>query len=365
MSSPTRVTTPFEFIFVSIFALICSILNLIILKKEYYKRKYEHINFISNATKYTSFLCIIFGTLYTITTIFAGLQSCCFIGRPLQVIFSPSQAIFMGFNQISRLFYCFSQKKVYSTKGYPTWLFIIMVSIGILLFLHVCVFPWIFINELCGTFNTHNTGKYPYIAQMIYAPNMEYWINIGMTIYLLWDITTLSLYVFKVLSFKKFKNENITIHNRIMSILKQIVILTILYEIGAIWCLSSSAILGSMETYGDVYESGDDHDQAKIIIASISYRCSWCFAAVMFNVSIFLMQQHNLDKYEEFLRIMYTLKVHYVCCGCRDVFVDAVEIENVLQLPQKITVVSDTRTLKLQHSNPGDLNKASMDMYDE
>ena len=135
----------------------------------------------------------------------------------------------MGFNQISRLYYCFSQSQVHSTKGYPNWLFFLVIFVGCYLVITVAVFPWLWVDVLCR--HQDDNQNYDYIAPATRddAPTMSTWIkwrNITMVVYLSWDLTTSFLYVYKVLSFRKYKEQNENIHHRIMFILKQVVILT-------------------------------------------------------------------------------------------------------------------------------------------
>ena len=158
-----RAVTPFEFAFESGFAFIATIINSIILTKEYRKRNSpEAILYISYWTKITSFSCIIFGFLYSLVSTVATLKLFCYIGKPSQIMFISVQAILMGFNQLSRLHYCFSENSVHSAKGYPKWLFVSMISIGSMILIVVLVYPWLWTNELCT--QNGNNEKYQWIS---------------------------------------------------------------------------------------------------------------------------------------------------------------------------------------------------------
>ena len=127
-SSAAQPIQAFEWGIMSTIAIIASIINLIILKKEYTKRKSTTIIFFSKWTKHTSIICIICGTLYSVITILQGMTLFCYIESAIRYLLIPIQGNFMGFNQISRLYYCFSQTSTHSTKGYSTWLFIFMIG---------------------------------------------------------------------------------------------------------------------------------------------------------------------------------------------------------------------------------------------
>ena len=319
--SSIRAVTPFEFAFQSMFAFIATIINLIILIKEYRKRtNSQNINYLSNWTKRTSFICVIFGFLYSLMSTIAPIKIFCSIGKPLQIPFISAQGVFTGFNQLARLHYCFSQSSVHSAKGYPDRLFIIMIIIGVIFMIPIQIYPWLWIDELCGSNLTQTTNnKYSWISPYVRdAPNVGLWININMVIYILWDFTTLSLYVLKVYSFRRYKQQNKEVYNRIMFILKKVVILTLLYEIPAIWSMISGTVL-------DIVARQHKDESNMVILCSILYQISWQFTSVTINLSVFLMQSHNEKEYDKFLKLFYKLRLYHVCYGCRDTFVAAGE----------------------------------------
>ena len=71
--------------------------------------------------------------------------------------------------------------------------------------------------------------------EMSSALNTNYIIPAGM-VYTSWDLTTLFLYIYKIISFRKMTQDNNqrNIFRRIKYILNRIIILTILYEIGVV-----------------------------------------------------------------------------------------------------------------------------------
>ncbi len=45
-----------------------------------------------------------------------------------------AQVVFMGMFQLTRLYLCFSNDQVHGKNGYPQWVFVVMVSLGVLYF---------------------------------------------------------------------------------------------------------------------------------------------------------------------------------------------------------------------------------------
>eukprot|EP01084_Bolivina_argentea_P254968 428753_1 len=106
----------------------------------------------------------------------------------------------MGFYQLSRLSYCFSK-----TEMYPNNIFITMYSIGVILILISLVYPLLdgLIPTHCGIDQTYNYYvKYLDFDLQPVKKILRVNFVLLMFVYLLWDITTLLLYTFKIHSFK-------------------------------------------------------------------------------------------------------------------------------------------------------------------
>ena len=336
--SSIRAVSPFEFAFEASFALIATIINLIILIRETRKRtNSQNINYLSQWTKRTSFLCIIAGFLYSIVSMIATFTIFCFIAEPLHALLICAQGVFMGFNQLARLHHCFSESSVHSAKGYnyPNWLFIIMFTIGIMTLINTSICPWFWSDRSCSA-NIAN-DEYRWISPHTRdAPGFGLWVSITMIVYILWDIATLSLYIFKILSFRRFKQQNEEVYNRIMFILKKVVILTMMYEILCVLVMASGTIADSVTlSYGD--------QSIIVILCSILYRVSWQILCVAVNLSVFLMQSHNENEYKQFLTLFYKLKIYYVCCGCMDIFITAGQ-DSKMELERKMKSTEHTKT---------------------
>eukprot|EP01084_Bolivina_argentea_P278412 475611_1 len=295
---------PIEWIIVSFMALTATVTNCIILRKELKKLRSEHVNYTTKWLKLFSLLTMICGIVYTFINFVRYFPIFCQFAAPSSYFMIANQGVFMNFYQISRIYYCFSQSKVYSKKGYPNYLFVIMYSIGVLIIIST-FYPYFFTlwNTKCGINNKYE--YFPEESDIRENPLVAIWANITQFIYIIWDIITLLLYVVKVCSFKQYQSADVIVYNRIMSILKRVLILTACYEISTVLSISIGIIRDAFI-----------NDYAMVITRCI-YRSAFFFNSVVFNFSMYMMQQHNDDEYYKFLQILHKLRVHYICCCCR------------------------------------------------
>lgn len=331
----------YQFAIVSISSFIATTINLVILCKEYRKRKSNQSNtFFNKWTKYSSFICIISGTVFTTVSIIKPLTISCKYSSPLRVVSLPTQAVFMGFNQISRLYHCFSQKQVLTTaKGYPQYLFVIMIMIGFGLIITSTVDSWFWIQHVCNDTDSVFNFKTTHSADM--PSYLSLWNTTNALIYLLWDFITLFLYVIKVRAYRN--------NHRIMMILKKIVMLTVLYEIPVVW----TQISGTMFSMND-----DEENIEPFITFFILHWTSWQLASVVINISVFLMQSHNETEYKRFLNLLHKSKMYYICCGCREIFIlnhdnpdRIINNVNETEMPQIVKVeMEDTDHLRFDRA---------------
>ena len=129
------------------------------------------------------------------------------------------------------------------------------------------------------------------------------------------------------------------VYERIMSILRRIFILTILYEFVLIFVL---LIL-------PIYDSSEYH-----VFFGMMYKIALIVLSVTANYSIFLMQQHNDEEYIKFLLILYTMKVHIFCRCCKKGILEAMEskeIEANLQAIERQKSDNDKKTENVHGQN--------------
>eukprot|EP01084_Bolivina_argentea_P239140 401924_1 len=314
----STIIQPAEWLSVSMMASIAFITSIAILIKELKKRKSEDAKFTTKWLQLFSLLAMIFGTIYTIGHITKFLPIACIFTDPLRFALLSDQYAFIGFYQLARIYYCFSQNQVHSSNGYPNWLFVIMYAIGIALCLSGSIHPWFVTiwHMQCGL---NHKGQYITKEAFIQHPLSAPLTNVSMGIYIIWDVCTLFLYLFKAYSFKKYKSEQTPVYKRIMSILTRILVLTAFYEFGMVLC----------NIVGILRDRFTDPDT--VIMMRILYSFSFLLASVIGNYSMYLMQQHNDKEYNQFLRILYKLQIHYICCCCKTAIIQAVE-ENITTL---------------------------------
>eukprot|EP01084_Bolivina_argentea_P059256 108167_1 len=280
------------------------IINATIFLKEYKKRKSAESKLTIKSLQILSMLCIIFGVLEGFSNFVIYIYGFCYFAEQIAFVFLALQCLSMGFYQLCRLYYCFSINEAYSNRGYANWLFIIMYLIGILWINAMIIGIWFLINisNYCGV-NQHIV----YIetnANYRYHPLYGIITGIYAFIYLLWDFMTLSLYIIKVISFRKYKSENIDVYKRIMSILNRILILTIFYQMTSVTLIIMTVI---EELYGRTF------------VVIIFYVGSVHLVSIAMNYSMYLMQNHNTDSYKKFLKFLYNLKLYYICCCCKSI----------------------------------------------
>lgn len=221
------------------------------------------------------------------------------------------QAIFMGFYQLDRLSYCFAQHRVYSAKGYPKWLFTMMNLFGIILFIVLIILSiisYVYDIKHCGLDINDNLNWF-YVSRGANWPlkDMKVPLVILYGLYSFWDLMTLILYASKVymMTFRKYKNENVKVYNRIMLILNRILILTILYQI---FFLSQA----TFEYFARVSALAAENES----VMTQLYFCIGAIVSISWSLSMYLMQEHNTKSYKQFLYLLDALKFDYIFCFC-------------------------------------------------
>lgn len=249
-----------------------------------------------------------------------------------------TQIISMGYYQLSRLKYCFSNDQIHSTKGYPKWLFIFMYVLGIILCINWIL--WMTSTNLsaddpgtlfsfCGIKTRSN---YEFHQSLITTFNIQWreiWGIILAGFYLIWDLFTLSLYVYKIRAFRKFSesHKNEAVNKRISSILHKIFILTMFYEIVALMVI----LLMIPAEY--VFDFS----------IWVTYDLIACIISPTFLYAMHLMMEHNKERYFEFLQRIYYLKLHWICCKYRYIVIDQIE-----EFESNLAVMIESNTIKHQ-----------------
>ena len=297
--------SPEEWMPGTILYIIATITSLKLLMFEVKKRKRMNASFTTKSLQYSSIICMtaafIVNLIYSINDFYV---LCNFISV-LAVIALAVQMVFMGFYQLARLHYCFANDKIYSNKGYPNWVFNVMIIIGILLIIHFAIFGMFYpdmhpLNIKCGI---NSKLEFYYIPlQIISAQYYGVWLLVNSLSFLAWDITTVSLYYHKIRYLSSgIKNKDERIYKRVLSILYRVFITTLFYEISMFVLTSVLGIVIALT------------DSIWIIGICSSITVAFCTNAV--SISIFLMMDHNKSEYIEFLKIIKKLRLNWLCCG--------------------------------------------------
>eukprot|EP01084_Bolivina_argentea_P259433 437740_1 len=318
-------------------------INCLVLNNECKKRKNTDIVFINKVLKVLPLLSMVSGVLFGLFGFVSPFYGFCHFSYPIGFSVAFHQLVFMGLFQISRLYYCFAQSQVHSNKGYPNWAFNIMYIIGILIMIDTTVGIWI-VNHIpfvCGI-----NKEYTFYAKFsnsgyFVGPLFTPWYTISSLIYLLWDMITLILYTNKVISFRKYKSQQIEVFNRIMAILNRILILTLFYEIASAMTIIAMSIHGLIPT------------NAYYVLQTVGSG----LASTAASCSMFLMQQHNTSEYTQFLAILYKYGLYNVCCCFKsrikndlEVYFGDNEKENMKKENPMCDDTIEDITVKQQHS---------------
>ena len=231
----------------------------------------------------------------------------------------------MGLFQLSRLYYCFANDKIHTKKGYPKWLFYVMVIWGILYFISSSLDNGVTAEAFFSKCEyDKNLNIYYYRIERL-INQIWVWSLLNRIAFLAWDLSTLCLFLHKIRSFTKQRSSNQAhahVHQRVMSILYKISILTIFYELAG-----TPGMLG--EIYFQVW--GWDRFSSALIYAS------QVFWPVATSYAIVLMLEHNKKEYAIFLKRTYKYKLHWICCCFRFIVIEQI---NQLDGDQEIKKLS-------------------------
>ena len=275
----------------------------IILRCEIQKRRQLRVKFTTKWFKFFSIACI---SCSFMMGVFAPLQfipGLCIFSHYLFLVSFGTAGLFMGLYQLHRLYYCFANEQVHSNKGYAKWVFIIMFTWGILPWVYFCIILFLGggddtlsgIRSTCGFNDNHEYYFHP--IQLIHLSPHHLTI-IGLS-FQIWDILTLFMYMYKIWTFRKYQSEQPIVYKRIMSLLHKIFILTVFYQVFSVIHIAV-------------------HQMQIVVISRISRR----LVNLSISLAMYLMLDHNKEDYVRFLKVIYFMKFHWVCCCWRYFVID-------------------------------------------
>ena len=293
----TRLSASFWVAHAIIYSILCCF-NVWVLIRELVQIHKGKAKYTTKYLKLWALLSIISGAF---SQIFRAIRHfpivCTFVYYAANML-SGWQAVFMGFYQLSRLYYCFSTDKVYLKYGYPQTLFRIMFTIGFILLINYILFPIIDDNlfsqcEVKLVDDTYYFYRHPLIIFGTFETR-TLWKNMTGMIYFIWDVVTLCLYIHKIQILKKSEQKQ----DKIQSVMNRIFILTLFYQIPVILIMLFSII--SLSLGWPLYD--------------------WSFVGAttsfLFSFSVSLMIEHNTLRYIKVLKIIKKMKLHilFFCC---------------------------------------------------
>ena len=187
---------------------------------------------------------------------------------------------------------------------------------------------WVTLNSECGI---NSNWDYYYHSIDLHSISS---LN-GLIIYftfsilcLIWDITTFLLYVYKIRFFRRYKESQRSVYQRILRILYKISTLTMFYQIVGFYSALLMFILG-------IYSKSVWNNLVIGILVNIN--------PVTMSFCMYLMMEYNKDLYNKFLKIIHLTKLDTVyCCCCKYVVMDQLnEMDEDIQTA--VTVVDMKR----------------------
>ena len=344
------VWTPTQWIVVGVIFIAFSTLSFIVLRSEIQKRKKATTKFTTKWFKWFSITCITSGFLMQLFYTLIYIPWFCTIAAYLGVVSSYVQGISMTYYQLFRLYYCFANEQIHSDKGYPKSLFIAMYTIGAIIGIMFVMSSSFGLADVirpkCGFFDNY----YFYYEPLLIAPVLSGWLFVcAMLSFIIWDVSTLILYIMQIRKFHKHISIEPIIHKRIMLILYKITVLTLFYQI--VFCF----LLMDALMYGLIHP----------IIGYCIYALGIALQSLSLSISMYLMMEHNELEYVKLLRIIHKFKLHWICCKYRYIVIEQLsQLEEnkgpaTVETTNKDTTDIDTQDLSLPKAVPQTPRKLS------
>ena len=340
--------SPSEWIPGAIISIIATIITSRILRNEIHKRKKPDTTFTTKSLQYSSLLSMICGVLSNVSGALNEINGLCIFMHLLWSVMFGMQAILMGLYQLSRLYYCFSNTNIHSNKGYPQWVFIFMTIMGGVLLINWILLTIFGIHGLKAKCGINSKLEFYHIPPDITSfPNAILWLWIHAFSYVTWDLTTLLLYYAKIRSFSDIiKGKEEKVYKRVLSILFQIFILTIFYQLTLILTALLEVII---HIFNDI-----------LWVNHITFNIGQMVATSTVSISLYLMMEHNKLEYIKFLRIIKTLTVTCICRRCRDAIDEQLlyfDVDDGLHGQDRTNKWTMTNIDTNTHSLPGPINR--------
>ena len=255
------------------------------------------------------FIITMISSIFTcICNIILHIPLICTYLNGFQAVFASTQKVFLTFYQIGRLQSVFSSNQIHSNKykGYKLYVFILLYINGILFGISASTVILASTDTYPIQSSDPNSDKFG----CDYAEYDSMWfgiISLNGIWYYIWDWIVIGLYIHKIIQFRRSSTSNFdqsenensasnsnsaaksTMIQRIDSVLKKILLLTLIYELSGFLSVIQIFQLGP---FGLILRPFDGTIPAMII---------------------YLMLKCNHDEY---IHILYKLKCCCICCEC-------------------------------------------------
>ena len=313
---------PLDWITKIVVGLIGFVITGILFRYEMLKRRSPDSQILSNYLRATSSICLWCGPISTSLLMLSVVPGFCMVRMIGTMMAFHTQFLFLGLYQLSRLHYCFSSQQTRTKKGYPFWVFVVLITVGIIIWIFSMMLH-IFVDTLpskCGYSSDYSFFcRFRERAILFDGDSWtDEWLN---EIWLLWavvmvmttfgmDLVILLLYLYKLWQIGKIhKSKKDGVWNNILFILHRIVIITIFYQL----CALFTGLLYNVWISIAFLTDTNDKLRPEVMIV---------FCIVVLSFSICLMMDHNTDIYVVFLHFLRRFRLKYCCFCCYYKMVD-------------------------------------------
>ena len=287
-----------------------------VLYYELKKRRLPTTQFQSHYLRFTSAVCIWSAPITPIFLILSVIPGFCMIRYIVSAMTCYTQFVCISFYQLSRLHYCFSHQQLHKKKGYPQWVFTVMVIIGIIVWISALILR-VLVDTLPAEcrYTDDFSLFYRYRERAVLFDGdlwtdertkqiYHLWFNVVSVSGHTWDLIVLLLYLFKIYQIGKVhksKSKANRVWDNVLFILHRIVIITVFYTICSLFLNILYSIFSVVQ-----------FSQNALIHAIVTeFRISGVIAAynLLYFLSILLMMDHNTNIYIVFFCIFYGISV--------------------------------------------------------
>ena len=300
--------------------------------------------FASGLLRFTSAGCLLCAPIASLLLIFSVIPGFCMIHWMGTLIAMSTQTAFLGFYQLSRLYYCFSNKQLHGKHGYPKCLFLVMGIIGMINWISAVMLETAVMSSpsKCG-YRNDLSFFYRFRERSILFDGHTWedkrvmyitflWNAANVVSSFMWDLTVLLLYSYKIRKIAAVcKSKQDGVWDNVLFILHRIVIITVFYEVFA-------AFLGSLWLVCLLLFTSNETATSFIVAGGTA-----CWI-IHFSFCMFMMMDHNTKTYFHFLCLLRRFRLKFLCfCCCHKVVDRQIEHLEPFQGLELRTVTTDPR----------------------